>query len=1238
MSCRLTETPLFRQTCWRTQALLDGSWAHLPPDALGNDHAKFLAALKEMDAVAVPQSSIPGNDDSDFRVALRLDPGTKQSSYNNGRALAWACLVHFQVLDLILATNFQRLTQPAVVTPIHPSLNEATAALRLIKPLCGWTTHVKGFIEELNHDDGAPGEEIQLPSSVVESLAPVLAFSKIDNKTRKAKALKNLQAIAAGLVWVLELGSENAPLLTNQKKLAIAPLRPIPERYTNLAASTNEAAKAVRGLKTTPANLLRPLSYVLNSTLALIFCDQDLSTMHVDMDIEQEIAHCLLVAGPRPKSLLYVEEYAYGLIRASSGKLSAERIAVENKQYLAGMPGIAPQDADIFCGIRDRYKNSASQARMMHLPTTVFRPSTSGFPFLIWPRPEGRIARALSQAPSLDLSEMVLVSDLPVSDAHLFRAQPPPTAIDLAQSTPLASEIPILAAPQFDSAVSTTHNAPATANKAANTANGSAVNGVQNQATDTDTAVSDKSRGFAVNTGPMESLQPSSSGGDGFDAIIGTGSKETSTLEVPTRDTAEPIEKLAAGKDNEAQEHIGATANINASDSTSAKSGSSQAGTEPLPSSTDGTAADNNVKSIDQRLESSTAMDLDTQLRRSARVKAAHENPPEATQLVPPTASKPLKRRGPTGSNRMSVKKAKVMDNDETDINAELESSDDMEVDNAEDLESVGESETPNLTSIDVDEIERCETPFRVSALLPDGNSRTEFAYFGHPASRETEYKLLFDVNQSATALPNSSLQFFSLAEWDGMPNTARVQSWKSGRDIYISGLRAGPKLHDIAAVYDELTIFNRMDAPIDVQVQAKRIFPGDDLNAGVDYTKSIYTTTLDTMVDHATRSDGLVLNALNLPGGHFIHTNPLLGTGFDLDMTAYTKTNGLPGFKIKYPPYEETYFRLFGLTHALSMFHIDIAMTWIYVAGPGDKFWVCSCSQNGGDDLTDSHDFDNWDPDRVSLHSHDYEITALPAGGGILLQQPGRRHAVIGTGTADQHGVIQPATLTIGGYFFCASRLRAAMAVILHTCIQSHLLSNADHVGLWQIYIRIAMFWLHTTSEHRREQEALAAYLPDLSLSTAHGWLDIIYLACLVLLLPCLDNRNYGDAGTPGEELTEAAAVCNKYGQWRQWLAGTYIVCHRETGKQLDWEEDIFTPCLLNMAAVLQQYHARVLEDEPEAPIFKRFTLEAFNSNLRTAFASYNLALSKTYGTYRKENRTKFFLFQGDEFILKPY
>jgi hypothetical protein len=110
----------------------------------------------------------------------------------------------------------------------------------------------------------------------------------------------------------------------------------------------------------------------------------------------------------------------------------------------------------------------------------------------------------------------------------------------------------------------------------------------------------------------------------------------------------------------------------------------------------------------------------------------------------------------------------------------------------------------------------------------------------------------------------------------------------------------------------------------------------------------------------------------------------------FDLEMKAYLKTGGLAGFTPKFPWYEELHFKLLGLVHALSMFHIDIVMTWIFIAGPGEKIWIRSRGRNGQDDMTDAHDFDahdfdNWDPDRASVDTHDCEITALPAGGGTL-------------------------------------------------------------------------------------------------------------------------------------------------------------------------------------------------------------------------------------------------------------
>jgi hypothetical protein len=220
---------------------------------------------------------------------------------------------------------------------------------------------------------------------------------------------------------------------------------------------------------------------------------------------------------------------------------------------------------------------------------------------------------------------------------------------------------------------------------------------------------------------------------------------------------------------------------------------------------------------------------------------------------------------------------------------------------------------------------------------------------------------------------------------------------------------------------------------------------------------------------------------------------------------------------------------------------------------------------------------------------------------------------------------------------------MRAAMGVLLHIVMLPHLLTNADHVVLWPIYIRIAMFWLHITAgasrdlsqcqnaylsvtpDRTQEQEDLAVYLPDLSLEHARGWMDIIYLCCMIVLLPCLDHRNYTEGSTPEDELTEADAVCTKYAEWRLWL-GTNYVCCDSTGERLDWEVDIFSvcifllyapkthpflqPCLLNMALTLWDYNARVADSGPTADIFDDFTVTAFRTKLRAS-----LKASGVYG-----------------------
>ncbi|KAK7007091.1 hypothetical protein R3P38DRAFT_3031741 [Favolaschia claudopus] len=168
-------------------------------------------------------------------------------------------------------------------------------------------------------------------------------------------------------------------------------------------------------------------------------------------------------------------------------------------------------------------------------------------------------------------------------------------------------------------------------------------------------------------------------------------------------------------------------------------------------------------------------------------------------------------------------------------------------------------------------------------------------------------------------------------------------------------------------------------------------------------------------------------------------------------------------------------------------------------------------------------------------------------------------------------------------------------MAVILHISMLSHLLSNAEH--------------------RPQEHAALAGYLPDLSLSPPRGWMDIVYLACMITLLPCLDHRNYSSDKVLEFEVEEAAA--------------------RDvfSGNTLDWEADIFSSCLLHMAIALSNYHTKAADNNPTAEIFQLFTPVAFQSKLRAVLRSYDPSLDKLFASKKKKtNPEKFFLFDGEE------
>ncbi|KAJ7176358.1 hypothetical protein C8R43DRAFT_1198026 [Mycena crocata] len=561
--------------------------------------------------------------------------------------------------------------------------------------------------------------------------------------------------------------------------------------------------------------------------------------------------------------------------------------------------------------------------------------------------------------------------------------------------------------------------------------------------------------------------------------------------------------------------------------------------------------------------------------------------------------------------------------------------------------------------------------PWRATHLLRQQNAEKIFTGLGFRSpsrasspmdgqSERSEYKLIYDVHQSMQAVnkhclkdgvrfptytggmipsppssDDSCLLTMSLGDWTSMSELERVKLWATGLDLYIFGMDSGPKTENIR---EAVTRLHRLDAPVEVQLQALRI-SSDDENANIDYTSSIRTTTLRNVLDNAERVDGLVLNVLKLPSGHMVRKNPLLDSGLDLDTVAYRMTNGLTGFAYNDPPYNEMYWELIGLAHSFSPCHFDVAASRVFVAGPGEKFWIRSRTRalearlaDGvdprKDDITDSVAFDGWDPTIASTESCEYEGCVLPAGEGVLLMQPGRKHLVVGTDTGENaRGPSRTATLTTGGHFFCASSIRPSMCIILHMVMLQHILTNAEYVGMWPVMIRICAFWLDVTlNRPTGDLIPLAAYIPDLELPHAEGWLDIIYLSSIIVLLPALDVRTYNES--PHVDIpTERDYTVDSYQNWRKSLAKRFV-CFK-SGKKVHWEKDIFTPVLLHLAVTMAQYHRRQSIRFPDAEAYQYFTTEKLEQNIQHVLKGYDAKLPARFQkqVHGKQESTRLFL-----------
>ncbi|KAJ7738218.1 hypothetical protein B0H14DRAFT_3516087 [Mycena olivaceomarginata] len=188
--------------------------------------------------------------------------------------------------------------------------------------------------------------------------------------------------------------------------------------------------------------------------------------------------------------------------------------------------------------------------------------------------------------------------------------------------------------------------------------------------------------------------------------------------------------------------------------------------------------------------------------------------------------------------------------------------------------------------------------------------------------------------------------------------------------------------------------------------------------------------------------------------------------------------------------------------------------------------------------------------------------------------------------------------------------------------------------------------FWLDLTSVRPAEDTVLfAPYLPTLDEHSTKGWMDIVCIACLVVLSVCFDRRGYLDFipqeellqrehdSIPQEELLQREQVISMYRRWRRWFTVKYV--GRKGDAVVDWEADVFTPALLHLARVLLCYHEEERSDSAnsESDGLVRFSGEVVKSKVVDALESYSSGLGAQLSTPPQHSR--FWLFSGDEFTL---
>ncbi|KAJ7603606.1 hypothetical protein DFH06DRAFT_1350064 [Mycena polygramma] len=1108
-------------------------------------------------------------DDREFRDLLSLSSFDFSSQAAPSTA-AYACWTTLLRFQ-ILDLFLSMYGVSTEVTPKRPP-PQGKAPIALLRALAKWPSHLKTLEAQISQLILPSEQDVQEkgPLALERVFASIVALLDMPSQTILQKTEKNLQAMGAAMAWIILCDA--MPYDIHGRHLVTSGVEGLPDFFQ------------VKLKSFTVKELLQPLSFGVNSSLLVAACNMNLSNSHGSIPTQYQMRSFL--GRCRTPKLAHVERAFFDTVLALSAGKPVRTALIE---HLCPALSVAPdgQSAD----------------------TRLFLDGESGAGFIHTPVPQ-------------DVPELETMS--------------PKACIPL-DSTPQAC-IPM-------NSTQAEHRTPGMPMD-----NTSSLDEMPNRDEDSGSS-SAELQAMGPNSGLLPSMRQEPPP-EGMDMILGA-----SVAPVQLSDSL--MTSTSTDKDSSSNASAQGSAidiPVDSMQPCLKTSGDVIMSDSPLSSPALSAEDDGDPRDVVE-----IVVEKNPPLtRRSVRLKGGKSsdfNPPEE-------AGRKRKRPVEQSQPKIPKKKRKTCSHHKDYKQLNL---------------------APCLCPVEADPPERSRKPIRMSGYRPDGVSKREFDLVLHTATEHVERPMLEGIQRSMNAfdekylkgdgprfrhhidgiLPTGpaandeyDLYVIDVKQWDTLSSSDRVALWGTGCDIFITGLGVtGPHVD----VEEKLSTLHRLDQPMEVQVPGLRnpVSDGDEIDG--DYTQCIRTTTLRTVLHHAKRADGLVLNGLQLPASHTVQPNPLAGrqvfnllmcsptnvviivlSGLDLEDVAYRQTLKLyERFRNEHLPIEQEYWQIFGTAHTLSISHLDMAATRITVVGPGEKLWMRRLRLHR--DIGDSYAFSTWDPDKPDLTGR-YEGVILSPGAGTLLMQDATEHIVVGlTPSSDSNAAssstIQTnpqlmATLITGGHFVAASTIRNSLCTLLHLVMMEYVLTNVEHDGRWQIFGRISAFWMDLTSKRPvTDRDTLRAYIPRLSDTTAEGWMDIICVACVMVLATPFDRRHYSGK-IPSRELNDRTVVHDTYKEWRQWFAKSFV--GTRNGVAIDWERDVFSRVLLNLALVLTRYHKReYVQDSPDLLLCQKnnalakqvkFVLDEYSSELGPEFLQ-RLA--------EEDESKRFFLLDGHEIAI---